>query len=159
MLRSASITLLLIVSVAAQSLAAATDTPAATYSPASKHRQLVDMPEQARDLIRDDMLDHLSALNEIIGLLGENKLEAAAAVAESRMGKSSMGKHRGTGMGMGMGPGRFMTPEMRSLGHGMHAAATEFAEVAKKGDVKNAYAALQNITSGCVGCHYSFRIR
>ena len=157
MLRSASITLLLFVSVAAQPLAVATEAPAATDSPASKHRQLVDMPEQARDLMRDDMLNHLSALNEIIGLLGENNLDEAAAVAESRLGKSSMGKHRGTNMGMG--PGRFMTPEMRSLGHGMHAAATEFAEVAKKGDVKNAYAALQNITSGCVGCHYSFRIR
>ena len=155
MLRSACFTLLLIASVAAQPLAAATEAPAATDSAASKHRQLVDMPEQARDLMRDDMLNHLSALNQIIGLLGENNLDEAAAVAESRLGRSSMGKHRGTGMG----PGKFMTPEMRSQGHGMHAAATEFAEVAKKGDAKSAYAALHNITSGCVGCHYSFRIR
>ena len=57
------------------------------------------------------MYDHLSALNEIIGLLAKNKIDAVADVAESRMGKSSMGKHRATDMG----PGRFMPPEMRNI--------------------------------------------
>ena len=56
------------------------------------------------------MFDHLSALNEIIDLLAKNKIDAVADVAESRMGKSSMGKHRATDMG-----GRFMPPEMRNI--------------------------------------------
>jgi hypothetical protein len=59
------------------------------------------MPDKARQLMRDDMLDQLSALNEIIGYPGENNLDAAAEVAETRIGKSSMGKHRATGMGPG----------------------------------------------------------
>lgn len=118
-------------------------------------RQLVSMPEQTRQFMREDMLDHLSALNEIIGLMANNKLDAAADVAETRMGKSSMGKYRSTGMG----PGRFMPLEMRNIGWGMHESATEFSQLATKGEVDNAYRALQKVTSACVACHYSYRTR
>ena len=118
-------------------------------------RQLVSMPDQARELMRKDMLDHLSTLNEIIGYLAENNLDAAADVSETKMGRSSMGKHRGTGMG----PGRFMPLEMRNLGWGMHDAASEFSKIAKQGDLKSAYSAFQKITSSCVACHYSYRTR
>ena len=118
-------------------------------------RQFVTMPEQARQLMRTDMLEHLSTVNEIIGYLADNNLAAAADVAESRLGRSSMGKHRGTGMG----PGRFMPLEMRNLGWGMHDAASEFSKIAKQGDVKNAYRAFQKVTGSCVACHYSYRTR
>lgn len=118
-------------------------------------RQLVSMPDQARELMRREMLDHLSALNEIMGYLASNNLDAAADVAETRMGRSTMGKHRGTGMG----PGRFMPLEMRNLGWGMHDAATEFSRIAKQGDLKNAYSALQKVSNSCVACHYSYRTR
>jgi len=132
---------------------AASDSRGAGKSPDSDLRHLASMPDEARRLMREDMLDHLAALNEIIGYLAENNLAAAADVAETRMGKSSMGKHRGTGMG----PGRFMPLEMRELGWGMHESATEFSLVAKKGDLKSAYNALQKVTSSCVACHYSYR--
>lgn len=127
----------------------------ATNSPDSDHRQLVSMPDEARQLMRKDMLDHLSALNEIIGLLAENNLDAAADVAETRMGKSSMGKHRATGMG----PGRFMPLEMRNIGWGMHESATGLSQAAKEGNLKGAYSALQKVTGSCVACHYSYRTR
>jgi hypothetical protein len=52
----------------------------AAESPGSDLRQLVTMPGQARRLIREDMLDHLSALNEIIGYLAENNLDVATRV-------------------------------------------------------------------------------
>ncbi len=126
-------------------------------APASSNdaRQFVEMPEQARALMRQDMLDHLAALNEIVSHLASNRLSSAAEVAETRMGKSSMGKHRATGMG----PGRFMPLEMRKLGWGMHESATEFSQIAEKGDVTAAYAALGKITATCVACHYSYRTR
>ena len=116
-------------------------------------RQLVSMPARARGFMRDEMLEHMAAVNAIIGYLAANDLEAVAEVAESKMGKSSMGKHRGTGMG----PGRFMPLEMRNIGWGMHESASELARVAKEGDLKAAYAALQKVTSACVACHYSYR--
>ena len=124
-------------------------------SSVSDPRQLVSMPEQARQLMREDMLDHLSALNEVLGYLGDDDLDAAANVAETRMGKSSMGKHRASGMG----PGRFMPNEMRKLGWGMHESATEFALVAKAGDLEKANSALQKVVTSCVACHYSYRTR
>lgn len=133
----------------------ANDTLNATGSSSIDQRQLVSMPEQTQQLMRLDMLDHLAALNEIIGYLAENNLEAAADVAETRMGKSSMGKHRATGMG----PGRYMPLEMREIGWGMHESATELSRFAQKGDKKNAYIAMQKVTSACVACHYSYRTR
>ena len=125
-------------------------------TPASNdHRLLASLPEQSRELMRLDMLNHLSALNEIIGYLAISDFNAAADVAEKRMGKSSMGKHRASGMG----PGRYMPLEMRNIGWSMHEAATDFANIAKQGDVKETYIALQKITSACVACHYSYRTR
>lgn len=118
-------------------------------------RQLVSMPAQAEEFMRKDMRDHLSALNEIISHLATSDLAAAADVAENRMGRSSMGKHRASGMG----PGRFMPPEMKAIGWGMHDAATEFSDIAKQGDAKRAYGALQKVTGSCVACHHSYRIR
>ncbi len=118
-------------------------------------RQFVSMPDQARDLMRQDMIEHLATINQILGLLATNDLKTAAETAETKLGKTSMGKHRATGMG----PGRFMPMEMRSLGMNMHAAASEFSEVAKKGDLNNAYAAFQKVTNYCVACHYSYRTR
>ncbi|MCK5003298.1 MAG: cytochrome c, partial [Gammaproteobacteria bacterium] len=34
-----------------------------------------------------------------------------------------------------------------------------FAQIAKKGDLKNAYSALQKVTASCVACHYAYRTR
>ena len=150
----ASIILLFTVQ-SARSAEATVETRSATNSPDSDHRQLVSIPDETSQLMRNDMLDHLSALNEIIGLLAENNLGAAADVAETRMGKSSMGKHRATGAG----PGRFMPLEMRNIGWGMHESATELSEAAKEGNLKGAYSALQKVTTACVVCHYSYRTR
>ena len=155
MYKKVFISLLLFVSHAAHSEEAIDKAQNVESSSGGDTRQLVSMPDQARELMRKDMLDNLSVLNEIIGYLASNNLDAAADVAETRMGRSSMGKHRGTGMG----PGKFMPLEMRNLGWGMHDAATEFSKIAKQGDLKSAYSALQKITSSCVACHYSYRTR
>ena len=122
---------------------------------AADHRQLVEMPVQTQQLMRKDMQDHLAAMSEIFGYLADNNFAVAAEVAEKRMGKSSMGKHRATGMG----PGRFMPLEMRKIGWGMHEAASNFAEVAKSGNLNKSYAALQKVMSSCTACHLSFRVR
>ncbi len=149
------ISLLLFTYQAAHSEEAINKAPTVGGPSGGDARQLVSMPDQARELMRKDMLDHLSALNEIIGYLASNNLDAAADVAETRMGRSSMGKHRSTGMG----PGRFMPLEMKNLGWSMHDAATAFSKIAKQGDLKSAYSELQKVTSSCVACHYSYRTR
>ena len=118
-------------------------------------RQLVTMPDEARRIMRQEMLHYLAALNEIITHLAAGDLTAAAASAETKLGESSMGKHRSTGMR----PGGFMPLAMRGIGWSMHESASDLARRAEEGDVKGAYAALQKVTSACVACHYSFRTR
>ncbi|NWG85984.1 MAG: cytochrome c [Hydrogenophilaceae bacterium] len=120
-------------------------------------RTLVEMPLLQQALMRQDMVEHLSALNNVLGFLAAGKLKEAAAIAEKELGVSSMGKHAAaTG---GQGPGRFMPEAMRGIGLGMHQAASEFAEVAKKGNKAAAYRALEPVTAACAACHSGFRIR
>jgi hypothetical protein len=123
--------------------------------PATDNRQFVEMPEEAQQLMRKDMRDHLMALSEILGYLANNNYSSAAEVAEQRLGESSMGKHRATGMG----PGRFMPPSMRQIGQGMHKAATRFADVANSSDMDKRNSALQEVVALCAACHASYRIR
>ena len=118
-------------------------------------RQLVEMPPEAQQLIRQEMRDNVFALNAIIGLLAEGRLEEAGALAEREMGTSSMGRFRGNPAA----PGRHMVPEMRKLGRGMHFAATEFADAAAVGELPDALAALKTLTEKCAACHAAYRIR
>jgi cytochrome c556 len=138
-------------------LLTATIAQAAPPAPPQDFRQLVEMPDLPRSLMRADMQDHLVALNEIIGYLAENNLAAAGETAEKRMGQSTMGKH--AAIARGQGPGRFMPETMQQMGWNMHDSATEFAKVAKTGDRAKALASLQQLTSSCVACHMSFRTR
>ena len=121
--------------------------------PPKDHRQFVEMPIQARAFMRQDMLSHLTTLNQIVGDLGRGDLSSAADAAETQLGVASMGKYRGSPYG----PGRFMPTEMRNLGWSMHRAASDFAKVARQGDAKQAYAALEKVTTACVSCHLSYR--
>ena len=113
------------------------------------------MPAGAQQLLRKDMVDHLVVLNQLFVHLAAGEYEPAAELAETRLGKSSMGRHRGTGMG----PGRFMPPAMHQLGIAMHEAASEFATVTLREDRDAAFASLQRVTGFCVACHVGFRIR
>lgn len=121
------------------------------------HRQLVAMPAPAQAAQRADMLDHLAALNEILGYAAEGKWKDAADTAEKRLGESSMGKYR-TAL-RGQGPGRYMPDAMRQIGWSMHGAATQFAKIARDGDSAKSLAALQQVTAACVACHMSYRTR
>jgi hypothetical protein len=129
--------------------------PPAQPQPPPDHRQLVEMPPQTRAFVRQDMLGHLTAINEIVADLGKGDLKSAADTAESQLGVSTMGKYRGSRYA----PGRFMPTAMRNMGWTLHKAASDFAKVARQGDTKQAYIALEKVTSSCIGCHFSFRTR
>ena len=118
-------------------------------------RTLVELPEKASRILREDMLDHLAVLNEINRYLSENDLQSAAEVAETGMGKSLLSKYQD----QDMRPGRYMPKEMREIGWELHKAASEFATAARLGDLNKALVAYHHITSTCVACHYSFRTR
>jgi hypothetical protein len=120
-------------------------------------RQLVEMPPLAQAILREEMLDNLGALNEIIGLVAEGRLQQAGALAEQRLGRSSMGKH--AARARGQGPGRFMPASMHAIGLAMHDAATELGKVAQTGDGAKTLSALSNVSATCVACHAAYRTR
>ena len=118
-------------------------------------RTFVEMPDKARQILTEDMLDHLAVLNEINRYLSENKLSSAAEVAETGMGRSLLSKYQD----VDIRPGRYMPQAMREIGWELHNAATQFAKVAREGDLKETLRAYHRITSACVACHYSYRTR
>lgn len=123
--------------------------------PPEDTRQLVEMPPAVQQVLRQDMISHLSALDNILSSLAAGDLKGSAEIAESQLGRASMGRHAGTGLG----PGRFMPPDMHNIAFSMHQAASAFAEVVTKGDMKKSTAALKEVTGHCVACHNAFRIR
>jgi hypothetical protein len=103
------------------------------------------------------MRDNLVALNEVLTLMAQGKIKEAGEAAEAKLGVSAMGKHRSKPMDARPGP--HMLPAMHGVGMDGHRAVSEFAAVAKTGDRDKALALLPNLTSGCVACHFSYRIR
>ena len=122
-------------------------------APVEDLRMFAPMPPEARQIMRAQMKGFLAALAQIQGLLVEEKLEEAAELAETQMGRTERGKHKG------MGPGRYMPVSMRTLAWNMHDQASTFAEVASGGDLIESYKALQQVQNSCVACHFSYRTR
>jgi hypothetical protein len=148
----------LLVPLAVQGASPKGDTGGTGYALESQFtdfRTLVEIPEKARLILQEDMLDHLAVLNEINHYLADNDLEAAAEVAETGMGRSLLSKYQD----VDMRPGRYMPVDMRKIGWELHHAATEFAHVARQGNLQKALVAYHRITSACVACHYSYRTR
>lgn len=120
-------------------------------------RQLATLPTPAQETLRREMLDNLTALNEILSLSGTGKFKEAGDVAEQKLGLSAQGRHRN--LPFEARPGPHMPPAMHAMGMDGHRAASEFAKAAGAEDRERALALLPNLTASCVACHLSWRIR
>lgn len=102
------------------------------------------------------MRDHLAALGEIQSALARADYDAAADIAEKRLGMSSLQTHGAHEVA------RFMPIGMQEAGTAMHRSASQFAVVAKDasatGDWKSALGALARVGQTCVNCHAAFRL-
>lgn len=123
-------------------------------------RQLVELPPMMQSHMLANMRDHLVALNEILGELADGNVDAAAKIAEARLGMSSLSLHGAEHLG------KFMPAEMGAIGTQMHRAASRFVIVAQDAEMNpgkdaqhKVYRALQGITENCNACHQAYRIR
>ena len=116
-------------------------------------RQLVELPEMMQQHMMSNMRDHLVAINEILTNMANDKLDQAAEIAESRLGMSSLKSHGASHMA------KFMPEGMQKTGTSMHRSASRFALKAQEGEALPAYSLLSEVTSACVACHSSYRIR
>lgn len=116
-------------------------------------RQLVKLPDMMQTHMLSNMRDHLSAINDILQYMNEGELDKAADVAEKRLGMSSLESHGASHLG------KFMPEGMAKAGTSMHKAASRFALKAQEGEILPAYKLLPEITSSCVACHASYKIK
>lgn len=116
-------------------------------------RQLVQLPEMMQHHMLSNMRNHLMAINEILLNMANDEFDEAAEIAESRLGMSSLRAHGASHMA------KFMPEGMRNSGEAMHRAASRFALKAEEGEALPAYKALSEVTSACVACHTTYRIR
>ena len=137
-------------------------------------REVVEMPSQAKIMFLKNMRGHMESLDLIIAALSENDLTEAAILAETTMG-SGQGKKRQCDEGStekqqhkhkqsshkvkGKGFGKFMPKEMKMMGMQLHIAANEFADVAREGNMGEAFKSLRNISAACVACHQSYQVK
>jgi cytochrome c556 len=122
---------------------------------AEDSRTLVQMPPEARAGLRAEMLDFQTAVHQIVAALAAGKGTEAADTAERQIGLSAMGRHRDAPANAR--PGMYMPNDMHMIARNMHAAASNFATVARGGDVAKSLGALEVVTGACVGCHRSYR--
>ena len=119
-------------------------------------RQLVTFPEPMRLHTITSMRDHLLALQEIDVALSQGAFDKAAAIAEQRLGMSSLGLHGAAHIAP------FMPQGMQDIGTRMHRAASRFAidvqTASVSNDVRPALAALGNVMQQCVACHAAYRL-
>lgn len=115
-------------------------------------RQLVKLPEMMQGHMLANMRNHLETINLVLLQLSKGELDKAADTAEQRLGMSSLDKHGAEHLA------KFMPEGMKKAGTNMHRAASRFALKAQEGEALPAYAALQEVTAGCVACHAGYRI-
>jgi hypothetical protein len=127
---------------------------------AQDSREPVRLPEPMQEHMLANMRDHLATLSEIIGDVGDSKFDNAAKLAEQRLGMSSLGSHGAAHMAP------FMPKPMQDIGTSMHRAASRLAIVLQDASVSPTFdamrdvsRALHDVTSTCVACHASYRIR
>lgn len=130
---------------------------APAFATAEDARTFAPLTPEARETLRQEMLDNLMALNEILSLVAANQIKEAGQAAEAKLGQGAMGKN--ARLPFVARPGSQMPPAMHELGRSGHFAASEFAAAAASGDRDRALALLPSLTGTCVACHASFRTR
>jgi hypothetical protein len=119
-------------------------------------RAPVKFPPMLKEHTLANMRDHLLTLSLIQDYLAKRDFDAAAEVAEKRLGMSSLSLHGAHEVA------KYMPKGMAEAGTAMHHAASQFAvatqEAAIDHDVPRALAALNKVTQSCVACHAGYRL-
>lgn len=119
-------------------------------------RVAVAFPATLKEHTLANMRDHLLVLSLIQGHLARLEFDAAADVAEKRLGMSSLPLHGAHDVAP------YMPKGMQDAGTAMHHAASQFAvatqEAAINQDIPRALAALNKVTRSCVACHAGYRL-
>ncbi|WP_374339371.1 hypothetical protein [Methyloversatilis sp.] len=119
-------------------------------------RTAVDFPPPMRRHLLSNMRDHLDTLARVQAALAAGEHERASALAEQRLGMTSLTLHGAHDAA------RHMPEGMRELGSAMHRQASRFAvsvqDAAVTGDLRPALSSLAELTGACASCHAAYRL-
>ncbi len=119
-------------------------------------RLAVKMPAMMQAHMRANMRDHLLAVHEMQTALAQGNFDNAAAIAEKRLGMTSLESHGASHMA------GLMPEEMRTTGTAMHKAASRFAVTAQEAavtqDLARTLGALADVTANCVAYHAGYKL-
>jgi cytochrome c556 len=127
---------------------------------AQDKRELVKLPPPMQEHMLANMRSHLATLNEILGDVADEKYDAAAKIAEARLGMSSLSLHGSAHLAP------YFPKPMQDIGTSMHRAASRLvivlqdASVAPTADaMRKINRSLHEVTSACEACHAGYRLR
>ena len=123
-------------------------------------RELVKLPPPMQEHMLGNMRDHLATLNAILGDVADAKYDAAAKIAEARLGMSSLSLHGAAHLAP------YMPKPMQDIGTNMHHAASRLVIVLQNAAVtptaeamRDINRALYAVTTQCEACHAGYRVR
>jgi hypothetical protein len=123
-------------------------------------RQFVHLAAPMQEHMLSNMRDHLATLNEIIGDVANGKYDAAAKIAEARLGMSSLSLHGAAHLAP------YLPKPMQNIGTSMHHAASRLVIVLQNAAVtptadamRDINRALYAVTTACEACHAGYRVR
>lgn len=116
-------------------------------------RTPLNLPAPMEEHLLGNMRQHLVVINQLLDLVGSDRLNEAAELAESELGMSSLDKHGASHIA------QFYPEKSAAFGTEMHKAASRFARTAEEGDPLASYRAIGEITKNCVGCHATVKVR
>jgi hypothetical protein len=130
--------------------------PSLNNVPDPETRQLLQMPAAAKNTLRTEMLERMTALQAIMQAIAAGKPQDAAMIAKSGIGTGVMMRH-GKRPPEAV-PRQYMPEGMLPLSRQSHMLGDELSEALKAGDRSRIDAKLAEVMGNCVACHSLYRL-
>lgn len=140
----------------ALSTAALAAEPSLNNVPDPGTRQLLQMPAAAKNTLRTEMLERLTALQAIMQAVAAGKPQEAAPIAKAAIGMGVMMRH--AKRPPEAIPRNYMPEGMMPLSKQSHMLGDELSEALKSGDRARIDGKLAEVAGNCVACHNLYRV-
>lgn len=95
-----------------------------------------------------NMRSHLEAVQDIVGLIAENRFDEASAIAHDKLGLTPE---------MEQMCDMFADENFRNMGLAFHRSADELGEALKRSNTAESLQALRSTMNHCIRCHAAYR--
>ena len=118
---------------------------------ANNQKTKIELPDQLKAYVIENMRQNLAAFDEIVDSLAHNKLSHAANIAETYLGNNAKSSKRNEALK------EYLPIGMQQFNNDLANAASHFSQTAKTGDAMQALASFEKVSSACVLCHSAYK--